>query len=213
MWQVRRQAVVMAGMMGLWWAAGSAWGQAVENTPGKVEWQTSLFSGMFTGGTLANTTVNGEAVKVETGTAWLNGVRFGFDQEYFGIEGTVAGAFADEDLKAAPEAGLGSGGNTSLLLVNANLMVYPSGNDFADGRIKPFVTVGPGLAHLWTDFSQTDNETMFDWNAGIGVKFLLGENGNPVLRIDYRWYQLFGTGDLKSSMFRQELSIGLGIRF
>ena len=46
----------------------------------------------------------------------------------------------------------------------------------------------------------------------VGVKFLLGDQGNPVLRFDYRWHHFFGSGDL-NDMDEQEITVGLGIHF
>jgi hypothetical protein len=209
-WQLT-MALAMVLAMAL--TAAPTWGQAVGAAPGEVQWQAGGFGGWFTGGTIvSNAVVNGEPVRATTDEGWLFGVRVGADQEYLGAEATIAGVFQDLNLEAAPEAGL-RGGDASWLLASLNALVYPAGNALADGRIKPFVTVGPGLAYLDSDFREADNETMFAWNAGLGVKFLLGEDGNPILRIDYRWYQMMGTGELKSNMWRQELSVGLGIRF
>lgn len=183
-------------------------------TSGKAEneWDVGLFAGWLTGGSLARTTVNGEPVTAEHSDGLITGVRFGQDAEFLGWEGTAAGAFSDLDLKADPAANV-DGSNCNFALFNVNALWYPSGNEFNDGRIRPFVTVGPGLAYLDTDFSEISNETMLDANLGLGCKFLLGDEGRTEFRIDYRWYWMIGSGVLKSDIFRQELSAGFGFRF
>jgi hypothetical protein len=74
--------------------------------------------------------------------------------------------------------------------------------------------IGPGLVWLFSDFDKADNELMYDTNLGAGIKFLLGDNGNPVLRFDWRWHYIVGsTAGLENSMYRQELTIGIGFTF
>jgi len=186
------------------------------------EWQVGLFAGWFTGGELQRRSIGaGVPVKAEDNDGVIVGVRFGQDGEYLGWEATVAATGATLDLKydeavVSPqevEAYDLDADRVSLFLVNVNAMIYPGGNEFAEGRVRPFLTVGPGLVTVLSDYEAIANETAFDWNAGLGVKFLLGEEGNTVLRVDYRWYYIMGsTANLHSSIYRQELSLGLGIR-
>ena len=197
--------------------AGDVYAQAPESPETPTDWQVSFASGYFTGGSFLRTkNADGERITAEANDGWLIGLRFGAEQEYLGWEATLAGVFGDMDLVADRFAvdDLPSTQDYSLLLANINANWFFVGNDWAQGRIRPFLTIGPGLAHLNSDFDQADNETMFAVNAGAGIKFLLGDEGNPVLRFDWRWHQLIGsTAGLESSMYRQELSVGLGIRF
>ena len=67
---------------------------------------------------------------------------------------------------------------------------------------------------FYIDFDKADNKTMFEFNAGGGFKFLLGDTGDLILRIEWRWHQIVGsTAGLKNSMYRQELSMGLAWHF
>lgn len=187
------------------------------------EWQIGLFGGWFTGGELQTRTYGaiGE-VKAENDDGFISGIRFGKDGEYMGWEAQAGLVMADLDLKydefTATEAEKDmyelDSNRASILLLNVNAMFYPAGNDIAYGRIRPFATVGPGIATVISDYGAIDGETVFDANVGIGVKFLLGDEGNTVLRFDYRWYYLIGsTANLRNSIYRQEFSVGFGVRF
>jgi len=183
-----------------------------DEPPGK--WQLSFFSGYMTGGTIVRTHVNGEQVTAKTDEGLLVGLRFGADAEYLGWEVTAGGVFADLDVDVDPAALRSYGNDSFMFLGNINAMIYPTGGEMADGRIRPFITAGPGLAHFTSDFDQADNETMFDVNVGLGVKCLLGDTGDTFLRVDWRWYYIVGsTAGLENSIYRQELSIGLGLAF
>jgi len=195
-----------------------AWAQQAGGLERPTEWNVSFVNGYFTGGTWSTTQLAGERVKVETDGGWLVGLRFGSEEEYLGWEAMAAGVFMNMDLKADEalfdlQPSLRSDDDASLFLAALNLLWYPAGNDMGDGRMRPFLTVGPGLAHFTSDFEEVDGETMFDWNVGGGIKFLLGDEGNPALRFDYRFYQMFGQGELNSNIYRQEISVGIGIRF
>ena len=195
--------------------AGIGWSQVVETPEYDTDWQISLVSGFFTGGTFMHTKIEDEPVAAEADDGWLVGMRIGAEQEYLGWEVTLAGVFADMDIKADPFASSPpSATDYNLFLANINANWFVFGNDMADGRVRPFLTAGPGLAYLNTDFDQADNEVMFAFNVGAGIKFLLGDEGNPVLRLDWRWHQIIGsTAGLENSMYRQELSVGIGVRF
>ena len=178
-----------------------------------IDWQVAAIGGYFVGDLLIKTEINGEPVRGELDTGWLTGVRFGGESEYFGLEATVAGVFTDLDIKADPAAGLPSSEDATLLLANLDALWFPVGNEWADGRVRFFVAAGPGLMHINTDLSEADGETAFDVNVGLGLKCLLGDQGNPVLRFDYRWHATFGSNAGLEDMSSQEMTVGLGIRF
>ena len=179
-----------------------------------TDWQLSFMSGYMTGGTVVRTHVNGEQVSAKTKGGFLAGVRFGADSEYLGWELTTAGVFAKLDVDVDPASLLSFGNDSFMFLGNINAMIYPTGSDLADGRVRPFITAGPGLAHFTSDLSVADDKTMFDVNVGLGVKCLLGDTGDTFVRADWRWYYIVGSGaGLENSMYRQELSVGLGFRF
>jgi len=201
------------------WAAwmtsfSTAWGQFSPETAPETDWQVSFNTGFFSEGTYLRTKVAQEPVSVRTKSAWLVGLRAGADKEFWGAELTLAEIFADLELVADPAALLPSGGDANLLLLDLNFLWYPTGNDLADGRVRPFVTLGPGFMFFNSDFDQADGESAFDVNFGGGIKFLLGEKGNPFLRFDYRWHIFYGmTSGLEQTIYRQEMTAGIGWRF
>jgi opacity protein-like surface antigen len=210
LWKIRLVIVVISLVAGLQGTVGAL---TLEDLEESRHYEASFVTGYFTGSTYLETRVNGEPVKASTEGGWLMGLRLGVDEEYLGLELTTAGVFADIDLKADPAADLPSANDSSMLLVELNGLWYPTGNNLADGRIKPFITAGPGYVLFDSDFG-ADNESLFEVNAGGGVKFYLTEEGNIVLRFEYRWHQLFDIGsDLKNTMYQQEISGGIGIRF
>lgn len=185
-------------------------------TPTSPDWQStweiSPFGGILTGDTFFNDTVNGLRVDAETDTSWLTGVRATIEGENFGLETSVAAVFSDLNVDADPAAFIDGGDDACMLLADLNALWFPGGNRFADGRARFYFSAGPGLLHIMSDFDQLDGETMLDLNGGVGVKFLLGDQGNPVLRFDYRWHHFVETGDLED-VNAQEISVGLGWRF
>lgn len=208
-----RQGMIVAVML----AFGSlAAAQVTQEETDQLNWHVDLVSGYFTGGTWVQTQTDlGEPVEVNTNDGWLIGVRGGQDAEFLGWEASIAGVFADMDVQAAPQVlGVDSAQDSSLLLVDINGLWYPFGDNIADGRIKPYATVGPGLAYLTSDYSDADNELMFDVNLGFGIKFLLGDQGNPVIRAGYRWYVIYGSDDdMRNRMYRQAFTLGIGWYF
>ena len=210
----RKQVLQMLLVVVLLALAGPLWGQ-VSGEKGEIDWQASLVSGWFSGETLlyGQTTI-GEQYQLKTDDGVLIGLRLSGEQEYSGGEITLAGVFQDMDVKKDPTAQISSGSNSDMLLFSFNALVFPTGNNLLEGRVRPFLTVGPGLAIIDTDFDKVSNETVFNMNVGAGVKFLLGDEGNPVLRFDWRWYYMVGsTTGLENKMYNQELTVGLGIRF
>ena len=198
-----------------------SYGQPAESPDRDNDWQVSFVTGYFTGGTILRTTVEGERVSVKADDGLLLGVRLGAEKEFLGWELTLAGVFADLDAKAdsfGASASLleqiNSARDYALYMADINANWFFVGNEWAEGRVRPFLTAGPGLVHLTSDFDKADSETMAKFNVGAGVKFLLGDEGNPVLRFDWRWHMLVGsTAGLENAMYRQELSAGIGFRF
>ena len=176
-------------------------------------WQASIHSGFFSGTTYLQTIIDGESVKVDSDTGWVLGGRLAKDGEYFGFDLTLQGVFQDLDISAHPTADQPSSGDAILTILGVNGLIYPFGDDWADGRVKFYLTAGPGLAFFNSDYSEADNETMFDFNAGTGVKFMLGDQDNPFVRLDWRWHYMTGADDLEDNLYCQELTIGIGCRF
>jgi len=196
--------------------ASPVWSQTAESEEQQeLDWQASFVSGWFTGGTWLQTEVDGEPVSLKTDDGLLAGLRIGVDQEFLGLEATLAGVFYDAHLEADPAAlGLPSVSDASLLLLGINALVFPTGNELVEGRVKPYITAGKGLAILYSDFDKADGEVMSEFNVGGGVKFLLGDDGKTVFRIDWRWHYLDGKdAGLRQRIYHQELTLGLGIRF
>lgn len=180
------------------------------------EWeaQAFFFGGHWTGGTIDETTIGGARAKADVDGGWMVGVRAGMEQVMFGWEVTLAGVFADMDVTTNAFSGAESGDHANMLLANVDLLFFPTGNEIGDGRIRPFIAAGPGLVHIDTDFSHADDTTALGVNAGVGIKFLLGEDGNPVLRFDWRWHFYFaGDAGLDDHFYSQELCAGIGFRF
>lgn len=211
-----RTSMTVLVLLGMATMLSPALGQMAgsSDTETETDWQAYFTTGYFDGGTILNTQVQGEPVKVEMDEGWLLGVRIGADQEYVGLEATLAGVISDMDLQADFVADLPSAHDASVFLASINFLWYPVGNAVADGRVRPFATIGTGLGVFDTDFEKVENEVAWDVNVGGGIKFLLGDEGNPVIRLDYRWH-LFTTSSsgLEADLYRQELTLGLGVRF
>lgn len=191
-----------------------ALGQMAGSSERETDWQAYFTTGYFDAGTVLNTHVRGERVEVDMDEGWLFGVRAGADWEYLGVEALIAGVISDMDLKADPAVNLTSGHDASVFLADVNLLWFPVGNSIADGRVRPFATIGTGFGIFDTDFYKVENEVAWDFNVGGGIKFLLGDQGNPILRFDYRWHlYTSSTSGLNHDIYRQELTMGLGFRF
>lgn len=203
-------------------AASNLFAQAEAETHGselgklwQSNWQAGVYGGYFSEGTLIRTeTPAGEPVKIKDDTSWLIGVRLGADQEYLGWETSFAAVFTDLDYDSDSAAeGVSSSGDANWLFTNFNLMLYPTGNELNDGRVKPFLTAGPGLVFFCSDDKFVDDEIMFDFNVGGGIKFLLGDDDSTVLRLDWKWHYIVAPGDFEDRILRHELTVGLGFTF
>ncbi len=201
-------SVVM--LMGL--AVTAAMAQPVgEETEGNYDWQLSFMGGVFTGGDLIKPTFQGERIKANASDTGLIGVRYGADSEFLGFELSFESVFFNLELKGFSGLDLPEANDATMFLFGINGMVYPFGNELNHGRLRPYITAGPGLAYFASDFDELDGEVYFDLNAGLGMKLLLGDTGNPIIRAEYRWHYLDGK-DI-DEVFHQELVVGIGFRF
>ncbi len=191
------------------------WGQLAGSAERENDWQVTFMSGYFSSGSVMDThTDAGERVKVSSEGGWSIGLRWGAEQEYLGWEVGFSAVFADLDLEADSFAvDLPSSEDATFLLGGVNLLWFPTGNDLGNGRVRPYVTVGPGVVHFDSDYDEAGSETMLSANAGVGVKFLLGDEGNPVLRFEWRWHYMMGVSSDMGDLYRQELVAGIGFRF
>lgn len=201
-------------MMGLLMAS-EAFGQPAGSVGRPQDWQIHLFGGALSGETLIETEIGVEPVTGRADSGIMTGLRLGVDGEYNGWELTLAAVFSDVDIMADLSAtGLPSEIDSSLYLATINLMHFPAGNGMADGRVRPFITVGTGLGYLVAkDFDELDSEWLYDVNSGFGIKFLLGETGDSILRVDWRWHLMRDFSSEFERIYRQEISVGIGMRF
>ena len=47
----------------------------------------------------------------------------------------------------------------------------------------------------------------------VAGKFLLGDEGNPVLRVEWRWHYMAGSSSDVDDFYRQEIVVGIGFRY
>ncbi len=177
-------------------------------------WEAGVYTGFMTGGEVFNVKIDGEPVMGDVDGGWLFGGRLGADSEYFGWEAHLAGVFTDVELREDENINTSPASeDASWLLTGIDVMVYPTGNYLNDGRIRPFISAGPGAAFFFSDFDEVDSGVFFDLNAGVGVKFLLGDEGKQILRLDWKYHFMNGGSDFKNNQYYQELTLGLGISF
>ena len=194
-------------------ACDGALGQPVGSLEVPSDRQVSYFVGYLSSETLMTTRIDGEPVEAKADSGLLLGIRLGADEEYTGWEVTLAGAFSDLDLEADPAADIPSASDADLYMANVNFLWFPTGNEAAQGRVRPFLTAGSGLAVFDSDFSDVDSEAIYNFNAGAGVKFYLGDDGSTLLRFDWRWHYMKDFSNNFDDMYRQELSVGFGKRY
>jgi len=212
-------------MMGLLMTS-EAFGQPAGSVGRPQDWQIHLFGGALSGETLIETAFGPGTVTTRADSGIMTGLRLGVDGEYNGWELTLAAVFSDVDIMAPfPVTDLPIEIDSSLYLATINLMHFPAGNSMADGRVRPFITVGTGLGYLRSDFpagasgslaedlNELDSEWLYDVNSGFGIKFLLGETGDSILRVDWRWHLMRDFSSEFERIYRQEISVGIGMRF
>ena len=201
-------------MMGLC-VASQAFGQPAGSSGRQLDPQFHLFGGVLSSGTLIETHRGGEPVSGRADSGIIAGFRLGEEEEFAGWELTLAAVLDNVEIKADPFAtDLPAESDATLILGMINLMYYPAGNSMADGRVRPFVTAGTGLGYMSADdFEELDDEWIYDLNAGFGLKFLLGDEGDTILRLDWRWHQMRDFSSQLKNIYRQEISIGIGMRY
>ena len=205
----------MAAVLLVLFLSVNAWAQLEEPEVSGSVWEIEAVTSVITGGTFLETrTDQGEPVKADSDAIWMFGGRCYLDYEYWGVDVSLQWGFADMDLKADSAATVPSASDFNLMLADINFNWYITGNELADGRVKPFLTAGPGLAIFDSDFNQVSNEVAMDYNVGAGIKFLLTEKGDIILNAMWRWHYFDSShSGLKGDIYRQEFSLGLGCRF
>ncbi|MBN2065054.1 MAG: hypothetical protein JW745_09655 [Sedimentisphaerales bacterium] len=175
------------------------------------ELQATVFTGMFYGGDIARGVVDagGEENHIATDDGLMLGLRLGKESTYWGLEGTVAGVFADEEVTNGVDGTVS--GDAQWYLANLNLLLFPVGDNFADGMLRPFIGAGPGMAYYNSDSEALDSKLLLDINLAAGVKISLSRS-LPDLRIDYRWHFIDGA-DEYAQHCHKEISVGLCFDF
>ncbi len=196
------------------------------------QWSVDFYTGYFSEahwatmptGVTYDLTINGITIerpikaKIDMQDSWIFGGHFGKEWEYLGWEAGLAGVFGDLDVTTNLPNGfvandqLYTSGDASMILTNFNLMVYPGGNNLMEGRLRPYLTAGPGLAYLMIDQKYLDDEFLVDMNAGLGTKIYPFDNDAVFMRVDWKWHYLF-KGDEVRDTYHKELTIGVGFNF
>lgn len=173
------------------------------------ELDVTLFIGQLEGGVVASGLIDslGESNTVKNDDGMIMGLRVGKDTTYWGWELSFAGAYADETVT---DFQVTSEGDASWYFFNANMLLFPAGDDFANGKLQPYIGAGPGLVLYNSDSDLVDGDTSFDMNVAAGTKISLSE-GMPDLRIDYRWHFIDGS-DMGKHVLK-EFSVGLCFEF
>ena len=170
--------------------------------------QVTVFAGQFGGDRVALTkNSDGDDLKISNDDGLIMGLRFGKEVESWGWEISLAGVFADEESESFDTS---SSGDASILLADIDFLYYPAGYNFAGSTFRPFLCAGPDVAYYMSDSDYIDDDLMFGYNVGCGIKLGLGED-LPDLRVDYRWHFL-GSSDYDDQE-RTEFSVGLGWKF
>ena len=173
------------------------------------EFEATFFVGQLDDAVVATGLLSstGESNTIKNDDGLMIGLRLGKDSTNWGWEVTFAGAFADETVT---DFSITSEGDAKWYLLNADLLYYPAGDDFANGKIKPYVGAGPGMIIYNSDSDIVDSETLFDMNVAAGAKIEITED-LPELRLDYRWHFVDGS-DFGRHVFK-ELTLGVCFEF
>lgn len=171
--------------------------------------KTTFYTGIFQGRDVATGVLSPdlETNKIKTDDGLMLGLRLGRESTYWGWELGFAGVFADE--KVSNIDGV-STGDARWYLFNADLMLFPFGDNMASGTLRPFVCAGPGVAYYASDNDVLDSKAMFDLNLGVGTSITISES-LPDLRVDYRWH-FMGSSEYDRGCYK-ELSIGICFEF
>lgn len=197
-------------------AAQNGWAQPL--IPGgpdrEQDWRWGFYLGWLDGVQIGQVNVGGENFDVDSETAWLVGLRGGEDREYWGWDVSFGIASAEIDVEGDPFAtGEGSDEDLDLYLLRADAYYYPTGHDWGEGRVRPYLSAGPGIGWFTSDFDEVDGKVVYDASAGLGIKWLLGDEGQTSLQLDYRWHFMEDFNRDLDNMWRQEVSLGMGFRF
>ncbi len=182
------------------------------------DWRWGFFFGVMDSERLLETMVDTAPAVAKADTGLMLGLRVGADEEYTGWEASFATVLSDLDVDVDPTlvsdpSLIPNASNADLYLARLDFMLYPTGDDWAEGRLRPFISAGPGLGWFSSDFDEIDGELLYDLTAGLGFKVLLGDEGQTSFRFDYRWHTMQDfSGDFEN-MNRQEISLGFGFRF
>jgi len=121
----------------------------------------------------------GFAIGVQGGYKWPQGFRGELEYRYTRVE-------ADKATVNASVSGFGFGTVTGDIDLTAQSHAI-LGNLWYDWDLKngwmPYV--GGGLGAVIIDFEDTDNETVFGWQAGVGIQYAISKN--VVFDLGYRW--------------------------
>jgi len=190
-------------------------GLAPDYEDDEFNWRWGVFSGTITGDTLMETTVNGEFVSASSDSGWQAGLRLEADKEMWGIDISISTLQAELELRTDPFAfaSVPSASQADMYLGGVNLLFYPTGNSLANGRLRPFITGGAGLGVYDSDFSQIDSELLSDLNAGVGIKWLLGDEGKTAFRVDYRHHLMKDFDNNFDNVYRRSITVGFSFDF
>jgi hypothetical protein len=178
------------------------------------DWHWGLIAGYMSGDTILKTKdINEETITAKADSGTVLGVRYGMDREFLGLEASLKGVFSDLEIQADSAAIAPSGGDADLYLATVDLLWYPTGNDLDQGRFRPFLALSPGVGFFDSDFDEVDGEWVYDIAAGAGFKLFTGDEGNPIIRLDWRWHVMKDFDKNFEWIYRQELTLGVGFRF
>lgn len=168
------------------------------------------YIGIFEGGDIALGVqdAGGEVNKIVVEDGLTMGLRLGKESTYWGCELSAGGVFADEEVSNGIDGTMS--GNANWYLVNADILLFPVGNCFADGALRPYIGAGPGLAYYNADTELVDSKALFDLNVATGAIITMSES-LPKLRLDYRWHFVDGSGYIDHCY--KELTLGLCFDF
>ena len=98
------------------------------------------------------------------------------------------------------------------LFYSGDALLYPFRTAINEGRVRPYVTSGVGGAYVSADLDNINDKephNRFMWNAGGGVKLIVGE-----LVLDFRFtnHRLLSSGPEIAANLRS-VSVGVGYRF
>lgn len=141
--------------------------------------------------------------RLDQGTGFTIAKRYGWDfAEHWGTEARLAEA----SLPIIDLSGQMPTHTGHILMADVNLLLYPWG----DTRVRPFVTVGTGLANFnFDDIDGRQNKLLLGLPVGFGCKYYWNEN--IAIRIDAADNLVLG-GQGLSTTSNASLTIGAEMR-